>query len=296
VTSLALTPSGSRRIGQYETAAETITPPPGALSLDGPAPAPPAVGIFDPTPNSNQYYVNGTDGSAPAGNAPPAMAGCNPNQAAAPAIGTSPTGVTSILDPTTGIPANRDDHYIGSTPAPAVVDDTAALTGLYSNPATLNTLVSTLANGADITLNGCSMNGSFGSACTPPAQGLGTTANPQITYVNGDFNMGNSSGAGVLVVTGNLNINGTGSFTGLVLVIGQGTMIVKGGGNGTFYGSVFVANTNDRNSPFSQLATLGSPSLQWSGGGGNGIYYNSCWADAINGMHYIVVASREEMY
>jgi hypothetical protein len=36
--------------------------------------------------------------------------------------------------------------------------------------------------------------------------------------------------------------------------------------------------------------------LNWNGGGGNGIYYNSCWADAINGMHYSVVASREEMY
>jgi Tfp pilus assembly protein PilX len=295
VTSLAITPSGSRRIGQYETAAEYITPPPGALSLDGPGqPA----NIFS-QPSSNKYYVNGTDGSAPSGS-PPAKAGCTPNQPAAPAIGTSATGVTNIDANLLG-PPNRSDHYTGSTASPAVVDETTQLsTTMYANPSTLNNLVSMLANGADYTLNSCSMNGNTyngnSSACTPPAQGLGTTANPQITYVNGDFNMGNASGAGVLVVTGDLNVNGNGQFTGLVLVVGQGVMNVNGGGNGTFYGSMFIANTNGHTAPYSQLSSVGQPWLNWNGGGGNGIYYNSCWADAINGMHYMVVASREEMY
>lgn len=288
VTSLAITPAGSRRVGQYETAAESITPPPGALSLDGPGvPA----HIFS-QPSGNNYYINGTDGS----NSPPAKAGCTPNQPAAPAIGTSATGVTDIDANLLG-PPNRSSHYTGSMPSPAVAEDTTQLTGgMYANPTTLNNLVSMLANGADATLNGCSMNGIGGSACVPPAQGLGTTANPQITYVNGDFNMGNSSGVGVLVVTGNLNVNGNGQFTGLVLVVGQGIMNVNGGGNGTFYGSLFIANTNQHTSPFSQLASVGQPLLNWNGGGGNGIYYNSCWADAINSMHYLVVASREEMY
>jgi Tfp pilus assembly protein PilX len=292
VTSLAITPSGSRRIGQYETAAENITPPPGALSLDGPGQP---NNIFS-NPNSNQYYVNGTDGS----NSPPAKAGCTPNQPAAPAIGTSTTGVTNIDANLLG-PPDRSNHYTGSTASPSVVDETTQLsTTMYANPSTLNNLVSMLANGADYTLNSCSMNGSTyngnSSACTPPAQGLGTTANPQITYVNGDFNMGNASGAGVLVVTGDLNVNGNGQFTGLVLVVGQGVMNVNGGGNGTFYGSMFIANTNSHSSPYSQLSSVGQPWLNWNGGGGNGIYYNSCWADAINGMHYMVVASREEMY
>jgi hypothetical protein len=295
LTALAITPSGSRRIGQYETAAETITPPPGALSLDGPGqPA----NIFS-QPSSNQYYVNGNDGSAPSGS-PPAKAGCTPNQPAAPAIGTSATGVTDIDANLLG-PPNRSDHYIGSTPSPSVQDDTTQLSGgMYANPSTLNNLVSMLADGADATLNNCSMNGSTyngnTAACTPPAQGLGTVANPQITYVNGDFNMGNASGAGVLVVTGDFNVTGNGQFTGLVLIVGQGIMNVNGGGNGTFYGSVFIANTNGHTSPFTQLATVGQPLLNWNGGGGNGIYYNSCWADAINGMHYQVIASREEMY
>jgi len=302
ITSLAITPQGSRRIGQYETAAESMTPPPGALSLDGPSAAPPAAGIFQPVPNSNPYHINGTDGSAPSG-APPAVPGCTPNQAAAPAIGTSSSGVASIMNPATGIPANRYGNYdsggntLLNNPTAVVADDSSSLTGMYANTGTLNNLVSMLADGADATLNGCSMNGIGGSACVPPATGLGTTANPQITFVNGDLNWsGNTNGAGVLIVTGNLNIVGTPTFSGLVLVIGQGTMTVQGGGNGTFFGSVFVANTNTRTSPFSQLATLGQPELHWNGGGGNGIYYNSCWADRINNMHFMVVASREEMY
>ncbi len=292
VTALAITPSGSRRIGQYETSAEYITPPPGALSLDGPGqPA----NIFS-QPSSNQYYINGTDGSAPSGS-PPAKAGCTPNQPAAPAIGTSATGVTNIDAHLLG-PPNRSSHYTGSTPSPSVVDDTTQLsTTMYANPSTLNNLVSTLANGADATLNGCSMNApTTAGNCVPPAQGLGTIANPQITYVNGDFNLGNASGVGVLVVTGDFNVTGNGQFTGLVLIVGQGVMNVSGGGNGTFYGSVFIADTNSHTSPYSQLSSVGQPLLNWNGGGGNGIYYNSCWADMINGMHYQVVASREEMY
>src|SRR6202162_778943 len=35
VTSLAITPQGSRRVGQYETAAVSITPPPSGIGLDG---------------------------------------------------------------------------------------------------------------------------------------------------------------------------------------------------------------------------------------------------------------------
>ena len=114
--------------------------------------------------------------------------------------------------------------------------------------------------------------------------------------MNGDFNFGSNSGAGILVVTGTLNITGNSSFDGLILVIGQGVINESGGGNGQFNGSIFLAKTNSSVSPFTQLATLASPLISWNGGGTNGIQYNSCWANIGNSMHYIVVASREEMY
>ena len=111
---------------------------------------------------------------------------------------------------------------------------------------------------------------------------------------------GGTTGAGVLVVTGSLLVTGHMSFNGLILVIGQGIMTVSGGGDGTIYGQLFIAKTNSSDGtttpPYQQLAAVGQPTLSWNGGGKAAIYYNSCWADRLNLMHYIVVASREEMY
>jgi len=103
-------------------------------------------------------------------------------------------------------------------------------------------------------------------------------------------------GAGVLVVTGTLSFTGNASFNGLVLVIGQGIVNESGGGNGGFNGTVFVAKTHSATSPYPELATLGSPLYSWNGGGNSDIQYNSCWANIGNGLHYSVIAMREEMY
>src|SRR6266851_4499547 len=66
ITSLAYTPQGSRRIGQYETAALSITPPDSGLSLDGPG----SGTNFNPASSANGS-INGNDGSAPSGQTPP---------------------------------------------------------------------------------------------------------------------------------------------------------------------------------------------------------------------------------
>jgi hypothetical protein len=149
-----------------------------------------------------------------------------------------------------------------------------------------------MANLANKTYN-CSMNGLPVGA--PSCSGTyGSDAAPQITYINGDAEV--NGGAGVLVVTGSLLMDGNINFDGLILVIGQGIMSVKGGGGGQVNGSVFIANTNSQTAPYAQLATLGSPTLNWNGGGSNFIQYNSCWADYGSFMQYQLVASREEMY
>jgi hypothetical protein len=82
----------------------------------------------------------------------------------------------------------------------------------------------------------------------------------------------------------------------LILVIGQGIISVSGGGSGQINGTLFLADTNSHTSPYAQLGTLGPPGYSWSGGGTNGIQYNSCWAGIGNNLHYMVIASREEMY
>lgn len=60
----------------------------------------------------------------------------------------------------------------------------------------------------------------------------GTTANPQITYIDGDASFGgNVSGAGILITRGTLSWNGTPDFNGLLVSLGGG-YIVSGGGKG----------------------------------------------------------------
>jgi Tfp pilus assembly protein PilX len=295
VTSMAITPQGSRRIGQYEVAAFSITPPPSALALDGPA------ATFSPAPHSANYFANGINSGASAFTGPGGPSACAATgPAQAPAISTGDqAGVTNI---TGSIPGNRQGNYTGGPsnsstpmPTPAIANSgptgsNPQLTGAWSTPSSLNALVSALANGADVTYT-CGI----GTPCTGTGP-YGTDAAPQITYVNGDFNFGSNSGSGVLVVTGALNITGNSSFNGLILVIGQGVMNENGGGGGQFNGSIFLAKTNSSTAPYAQLAALASPAIAWNGGGTNGIQYNSCWANIGNSMHYTVVASREEMY
>jgi hypothetical protein len=100
----------------------------------------------------------------------------------------------------------------------------------------------------------------------------------------------------VLVVAGSLTISDGMQFDGLILVIGQGSVLIIGGGDDHIYGSIFVAQTNNSTSPFAQLASLGNPSFTWHGGGKAAINYNSCWANIGSNLHYFVIASREEMY
>jgi len=287
--SLAVTPQGSRRIGQYEIAGLSFTPPGGALGLDGPNAS------FSPRPSSSQYFINGNDSGAAGYTSSGGTGTCNPSgPSTVSAISTGDAaGATAITTTITGSP-NRSSQYTGSGSTPSVANAGSTGTGQYggtwSSPSQLDALVNSLANVADVTYS-CGI----GTPCSPSGA-VGTNANPQITYVSGDFNYGDASGAGVMVVTGTLSFTGNASFNGLVLVIGQGIVTESGGGNGGFNGTVFVAKTQSATSPYAELATLGSPLYSWNGGGNSDIQYNSCWANIGNGLHYSVIAMREEMY
>lgn len=68
----------------------------------------------------------------------------------------------------------------------------------------------------------------------------GTVAAPAFTFVDGDCVL--DGGAGLLIVTGNLEMNGNPNFTGLILVLGNGSVNRDGGGNGDVYGAMAVAH------------------------------------------------------
>jgi hypothetical protein len=80
---------------------------------------------------------------------------------------------------------------------------------------------------------------------------FGTTASPQITYFSSGVTIkgnGNASGAGILIVEGDLTIQGSFNFKGLVIVRGK-TLVTASGetevtGNATVYGAIWTNDVN----------------------------------------------------
>lgn len=105
----------------------------------------------------------------------------------------------------------------------------------------------------------------------------GTTANPAFTFVNGNATL--DGGAGLMIVTGNLVLNGNPSFNGVILVLGEGTVNREGGGNGNIYGSIYLARfarswpAAENGQPHPFLA----PIFHTDGGGTSNLEYDSVW-------------------
>lgn len=108
----------------------------------------------------------------------------------------------------------------------------------------------------------------------------GTTAEPKFTFVNGNATL--DGGAGLLIVTGNLIMNGNPTFNGIILVLGEGTINREGGGNGNVLGSIYVAKfarswpAAENGLPHPFLA----PTVHTNGGGTASLKFDSVWVQA----------------
>lgn len=123
---------------------------------------------------------------------------------------------------------------------------------------------------------------------------FGSTSQPKLTFVNGDCNL--TGGAGLLIVTGELNLSGNVSFNGLILVMGDGAMLRNGGGSGDIYGAIVVSRfqrtwpASENNQPHPFLA----PRFDSNGGGASTVQYNSTWVRrALNTTGITPMAVRE---
>jgi hypothetical protein len=94
----------------------------------------------------------------------------------------------------------------------------------------------------------------------------GSVATPAFTFVDGDCVL--DGGAGLLIVTGNLELNGNPAFTGLILVLGGGSVNRDGGGNGDIYGAIAVAK-------FNSTGGFLAASFETNGGGTSTMQYDS---------------------
>jgi hypothetical protein len=111
----------------------------------------------------------------------------------------------------------------------------------------------------------------FASGETPCNYGA-DQPNGLLTFVDGDATLPPAGGAGLLVVTGTLDMRGAADFKGLVLVLGGGKVLRNGGGNGTTLGTMFVAK-------FGATGDFQAPYFDSNGTGTANLYYDSKWVE-----------------
>lgn len=271
LTAMAVTSTGSRRVVQFETTTIGMPPMPGAMTFDGANPD------YSNNPHSAAFNVTGTDANS--------CGGTPSNQPAIAAFDAASQGtITGQL--------NRPGSYTGTGGSPSVVNQNAQMGPLTSVDG-LQALVQSITAAAGPNV--------YTSPATPTS--MGTTTNPVINVVNGDFSMGGGgSGAGILLVTGTLTLSGNPGFNGIILVIGKGNVQKNGGGNGTLDGALFVANMYTDTSyttliPMGTNHAPGPPVVAWNGGGNATIQFDSCWTTKMNtSFPYRTISDRELIY
>ncbi len=287
ITALAVLPNGSQKLLQY-----VVTPVDFGLNFQGALTLGGQIGNFNGA-NSNPYKIDGTDGSGsaavPAGCVTPNPPAVNAGIAVSPGLDTgNASGLTNQAYVTNNLP--RPQNYIGSGGTPSVVP--VINNGSLSTPDSLDQLVQELKANADVVMGpnppvGPTYNNS-GTVYNYGQSGPGYTwpsdmsaSNPKVVFADGSFNLGPNTGYGILVVTGNFQYQGNSGWNGIILVIGDGTttFLGNGGGNGEFDGAIFAATTRDASGK--QLPNYGNVNFDINGGGGNGIYYSSCWINRV---------------
>jgi Tfp pilus assembly protein PilX len=293
LTALAVTPSGSRRMMQYEVSQNSFPVVPGAFVFDGSNPS------FNP-PNSSAFAVSGTDPV----HVPNSINGQTcPVPVNQPALGAyDDNSVTTLNNDIT----KRPTQYSTSTPAVAVMNVNPTLSSDSINLTTVDGL--TKLSAEIVTAAGPNV---YPNGVTPT--NMGTTSNPVINVVNGDLTV-SGSGAGILLVTGTLTLHGGFTWNGLILAIGEGAIVKDGGGSATMEGAVFAGNLYSDNPganppgpypAYSNPIPLGAtppnppgiPFFGWNGGGSATVQYDSCWILAVTqSLPYHLVSQRELSY
>lgn len=280
LTAMAVLPNGAQRMLQTDIAMLTFNFTfPAALTLDGKNPN-------YQKPTSVPFVVNGQDQS-------PGGPTCPPPQGSLPAVGVGGGGssITSVVNDITQNPNRSGEYTGGGLPTPSVADVSTNLPTTESTPSQLEAIVAQLESTADYIVAGPATSlPSYGTAANPVTIVVDSIGNNGAT---GNLTLsGNITGYGILVVRGTYSPGGTVGWNGMVLVIGQGNVQGTGGGNNSYNGAVFVAQTRD--AAGNLLNNLGAPTFDWSGGGGNGISYNSCAiSNATNNQTYRVLSFRD---
>ncbi|MCA1641186.1 MAG: hypothetical protein LC785_04195 [Acidobacteria bacterium] len=126
-----------------------------------------------------------------------------------------------------------------------------------------------------------------GTAMAINPENAGTATDSKFTFVDGDVDL--DGGDGLLIVTGKVNITGNRSFSGIIMIMGEGELSRRGGGSGNLYGAFVIASfqrtwdpsQNSDPHPFTR------PTFDTNGGGGGNVQFDSEAVNrALRGMGY----------
>ena len=140
----------------------------------------------------------------------------------------------------------------------------------YTNVNDLKLLVAIIEKKADYVVQ---------SGGTPPS--LGSVGDEKLVVADGDLTLGPGSGAGILVVKGNLTLHGNVSYRGVILVIGTGVMTRFGGGNGAITGGTLVAKVVGPDGIYGTADDALGPGPMFDTSGGGNSDYRYC-SSAVN--------------
>ena len=272
ITSLAVLPNGSQKLLQYVVAPipllQNLTLP-AALTMNG-------NGVSFTGPGTPQFNVNGNDQFS--------VGGCSPSLTPYYAVGYTNSGDGAGISAAT-TPAGKYQGLGGTSTIPSV--GPATLPTGFQTPSQLDKLVQNITQSADTVLTGPAS-----SSGLPAAMSAG---NPMTVVVNGDLDLTgwHGTGFGLLVVTGNFTYDPNASWKGAVLVVGKGVFNSTLAGTGEIDGALLIAKTRDSAGNLLADPTLGAASFSQTGGG-NGIYYSSCWVRSAQAApSYKILSFRE---
>ena len=287
ITALAVLPNGTQKILQYLVAPLIISAQvssnsaspfganfPAALTLAG-------NGVTYTGPQTTSFIINGQDQCA-MNNLYYSIGYTNSADGAGITAGAAGPGpAPGFANDYQGYPASGAGSPLPTTKGLATIANVnpspsnALLAPSWMTPASLDSMAQDITKSADVVIDGLTGGPAHGSnlpTMTPTA--------PMTVVVNGDLDLTSWHGVGygLLLVTGTLTYDPNATWEGLVLVVGQGTLVLAQGGLNGFDGAVFLAKTHD--SSGNLLSALGATSFSQTGSSGNfgrGINYNSCW-------------------
>ena len=293
MTSLAIEPGGARRVVRELGALDAIPPLPGGLVFDSPCDPITGLGtVTYPPPVSHPYMVSGDDvgGSA---DAHAVVVGCPKDvetihNLISDGSMCNPEGVYTQATPNLcqRIGPNHNSDYPGvgnnsctnpncnnsNNSADIFYDPTLATDPDLGSCDGVQKLVKRIKDGADFTYPDGTTN------IPNPGDGTGTDASQWVRVINvieGNATLGQADfgdpGAGIILIEGNLVLNGYPNYKGVILIIGTGQVDISGGGNGVVEGGILLANTTT----CSTTGELGPTIFEDNGGGNFQINYNS---------------------